>query len=323
MSKSTRIAWIDDNPDRSRTAGELQAEFINVKNADLAKKVEELLNGPQRPLVILDHILDKTSSTNPVFQRGSTIAEAIKEKWPACPVIGVTNADKVDEIDLRTKQAYDDLLSFSDFRKYFDRIGPIAKDFARIGDTSFKKPADLVALLEPPSDDEERLLAALTDELKGSLRDASVGSRMYRWVTQLMSRAGFLYDDLWTATFLGLNTQGFSKVREVFDDAIYRGVFTRENDPRWWVSQLAELLYEQADPRSGEMSWHVGRRLPGITPKHYSQCYSCQDESPPEVVAYLDASSDERYPMHLKCTVLHPRYARELYFEDVRMMRGK
>jgi hypothetical protein len=323
MSESARIAWIDDNPDRSRTAAELEAEFIDVKNADLAAKVEELLNGPQRPLVILDHILDKTSSTNPVFQRGSTIAEAIKEKWPACPVIGVTNADKVNEIDLRTKQTYDDLLSFSDFRTYFDRIRPIAADFASIGHSSFKQPADLVALLKPPADDEERLLGALTDDLKGCLRDPSVGSRMYAWVTQLMSRAGFLYDELWTETFLGLNNQGFAKVREVFEGAVYKGVFSRHNDPRWWGTALTELLYQQAEPQSGQLSWHVGRRLPGIAPEHYSQCYLCQDETPPEVVAYLDASTEERHPMHLKCTVLHPTYARELYLEDVRMMRGK
>src|SRR3989442_4140180 len=101
MKKSRKIAWIDDNPGRERTAQDLGADFINVKDADLATQVETLLTGPQRPLVILDHILDKTSSKNPVFQRGSTIAEAIKEKWPACPVIGVTNADRVDEIDVR------------------------------------------------------------------------------------------------------------------------------------------------------------------------------------------------------------------------------
>jgi hypothetical protein len=323
MSKPNRIAWVDDNPDRSRTAAELGAEFINVKNADLASKVEALLNGPQRPLVILDHILDKTSSTNPLFQRGSTVAEAIKEKWPACPVIGVTNADNVDEIDLRTKQTYDDLLSFSDFRKHFDRLRPIANDFARIRDAALRKSADLVALLKAPSEDEERLQAALPDDLKRSPRDASVGSRMYKWVNHLMSRAGFLYDDLWTATFLGLNDRGFTKVCKRFDRAKYEGVFARQNDRRWWVSLLAELLYKQLEPNSGEMSWHVGRRLPGIRSEHYSQCYACSDKAPPEVVAYVDASSDERHPMHLKCTVLHPRYKRELYFEDILMMRGK
>src|SRR5688500_16843645 len=102
MSKSNRIAWIDDNPNRESTADVLGAQFISVKGADLAAAVEQLLNAPQRPLVILDHILDKTLSDNPVFQRGSTIAEAIKEQWPSCPVIGVTNAKTVGGINLRT-----------------------------------------------------------------------------------------------------------------------------------------------------------------------------------------------------------------------------
>jgi hypothetical protein len=324
MSKANKIAWIDDNPSRARTALELGAEFINVKDADLAGEVEHLLKGPQRRLVILDHILDKTTSTNPIFQRGSTIAEAIKEKWPACPVLGVTNADKVDKIDLRTKQAYDDVLPFSDFSKYFDHIEVVAKDFARVTNATLRKPADLVALLKPPGEDEERLEAALPDDLQRSLRDTSVGSRTYRWVNHLMRRPGFLYDDLWSATFLGVNDRGFTKIRDSFNRANYDGVFARDDDPRWWVSRLAQLLYKQVEPQPREMSWHVGRRLPGIRRKYYSQCYAdCGDESPPEVVAYLDASSEDRRPMHLKCTVLHPRYKRELYFEDVRMMRGK
>lgn len=317
-----KMAWIDDNPNRARTADDLGAEFINVKNADLAGRLEELLKGPRRPLVILDHILDKTSSTNPIFQRGSTLAEAIKEKWPGCPVIGVTNID-IDDIDLRTKQTYDALLSFADFGKHFDQIQPIAIDFGRICDATLRKPADVVALLKPPTEDEVRLTAALPDDLKRAPRDASVASRMYRWVIQLRSRAGFLYDDLWAATYLGLKTEGFAKVQKIFSRAQYQGVFARPDDPRWWVSRLAEILYKQVKPQSGEVSWDVGRRLPGIRREHFSQCYGCSHDSPPEVVAYLDASGGDRHPMHLKCTVLHPRYQRELYFEDVRMMRGK
>jgi len=321
MKTSTKLIWIDDNPDRARTAEDLGADFINVKNGDLEKEVETLLNGPRRPLVILDHILDKTSSTNPLFQRGSTIAEAIKEQWPACPVIGVTNADQVGEIDLRTKQTYDDLLSFVDFRRHFDRMKPIARDFARIANATLRKPQDLVALLKPPSEERERLEFALPDHLKRSLADSSVASRSYRWVNHLMNRPGFLYDAVWSATFLGLNKHGFLKVSSIFERARYDGIFSRDNDPRWWLSRLTELLYRKVAPRPGELSWHVGRRLPGLRHSHFSRCYACNDEFP-EVVAYLDVSSNERRPMHLKCTTLHPRYERELYFEDVRMMRG-
>lgn len=322
MSRTKKIAWIDDNPGRARTAKDLGAEFIDAKKADLAERVELLLKGAPRPLVILDHILDKTSSGNRLFQRGSTIAEAIKEKWPACPVIGITNADNVDKIDLRTREAYDDLLSFSDFQRHFDRIKPIARDFAIICKASLRKPADVVALLRPPDEDEERLRAALPNNLKQSPGDVSVGSQMYRWVSYLASRPGFLYDELWTATFLGLNDRGFARVQPEFDRATYKGVFCNPMDPRWWVSAVTQSLYKRVQPQSGELSWHTGRKLLGVKQEHFSRCYLCKDESPPEVVAFLDQSSRERRPMHLTCTVLHPRYTRELYFEDVRMMRG-
>ena len=321
MSKRERIAWVDDNPTRAPTAAELGAQFINVQSEDLASTVAQLLNGPQRPLVILDHILDQTSSDNPVFKRGSTIAEALKEKWPACPVIGVTAAN-VGDITLRTKEVYDDLLSYTDFRNHIDRIKPIARDFARISKARLRKPADLVALLKPPIDDASRLEAALPDDLKRFLDDRSIASRTYRWVKQLTGRAGILYDALWTATYLGLNDSGLRKMSREFAGAEYKGVFRNPKTPRWWVSRLTETLFKKVQPDSGEMAWHAGRRLPGIRSNHYSRCYACDDRSPPEVVAYLDASSDERRPMHLTCTVLDPRYKRRLYFEDIRMMQG-
>jgi hypothetical protein len=320
MKKS--IVWIDDNPDRERTARDLGARFINVKNADLASEIEKLIKGSQRSLVILDHVLDKTSSKSRIFTRGSTIAEAIKEKWPDCPVLGVTNGNRINDIDLRTKQTYDDLYSFSDFGKYFGRIKPIARDFACIASRPRRKVADVIRFLKPPPEEEERLEAALPDDLKRSYRDASFASLLYRWIKQLMSRAGFLYDKLETATYLGLNEKGFEKASSSFDAAKYKGLFSNEDDPRWWSNLLGKLLYEISQAKPGELSWHVGRRLPSVKSQDYSRCYACKKDFP-EVVAYLDAVSLDRYPMHVECTILHPRYKRELYFDDVRMLRGK
>ena len=322
MTTSKTIVWIDDNPGRKRTADDLDAKFVNVQNKDLAQEVVELLNGPAPPLVILDHVLDKTTTTNPVFQKGSTIAEAIKEKWPSCPVVGVTNVDNVQDIDVRTKRIYDALFSFQDFSKYIDRIDAIKKGFAFVARTKAMTARKLVQLLKPPEDEVERLVAALPDDLKKSFRDPSVGSRLYRWIEGLMDRPGFLYNKLWAATFLGLTESGFQKVAGRFKKGKYTGVFARDNDPRWWSSRLSELLYKQCDPESQEMSWHTGRRLPGIRKEHFSRCYRCDKEFP-ETVAYLDERSDERHAMHLKCTVLDPRYKRELYFQDIRMMQGK
>lgn len=321
MTVSKAIVWIDDNPNRASTAEDLGAKFIDVRHQDLAKKFPDFLKGPQPSLVLLDHVLDKTATTNPVFQKGSTLAEAIKENWPSCPVVGVTNVDNVEGIDVRTKRTYDALFPFQDFSQYIDRIEAIKKGFALVVRTKARTARKLVQLLKPPEDEEERLVAALPDDLKKSFSDPSVASRLYRWVEDLMDRRGFLYDKLWAATFLGLNESGFDKVVRTFKKAKYTGVFARSDDPRWWLNRLSHELYKQAKPASQEMSWHVGRRLRGIKEQHYSRCYVCDGDFP-ETVAYLDAASDQRRAMHLKCTVLHPRYQRELYFEDIRMMQA-
>src|SRR5262249_40445104 len=99
----------------------------------------------------------------------------------------------------------------------------------------------------------------------------------------------------------------------------YHGIFSRPDSNRWWSSCLLGTLYKRSKPEPGDLSWHVGRRLPGIKKEHYSSCYYCSKEYP-EIVAFLDEASNERRAMHLKCTELHPRYTRELYFEDIRMM---
>jgi CheY-like chemotaxis protein len=320
MMRTKKIVWIDDNPDRGRTADELGAEFINVRGADLAETVAALLSRPQPSLVILDHILDKTATKNPLFKRGSTIAEAIKEQWADCPVVGVTNADNVKKIDVRTQRTYDALFPFSQFGAYAKRIEAIRQGFLVIAKTKAQSARVLVDLMKPPEDELERLVSALPDDLKKSFQDASVASRLYSWVDRLMDRPGFLYDRLWAATLLGLNESGFQKVCEQFKKARYAGVFSADDYPRWWSNRLTELLHKRSKPESEELSWHAGRRLRGIKKEHYSRCYVCGEEFP-DTVAFLDAVSDEQRAMHLKCTALHPRYKRELYFEDIRMMR--
>jgi hypothetical protein len=321
MSTPKKIVWIDDNPGRRSTAADVGAVFINVRGKDPAPGIARLLNGPSPRLVLIDHVLDTTKGTHPMFLRGSTIAEAIKERWPSCPVIGVTAADKLKRTDLRTQEAYDALFPFVTFGKYVDRIRGIARGFALLA----RRDSDiqtLIKLLKPPYDEAERLLEALSNDLRRSARDPSVASRAYRWVEHLMDRPGFLFDALWSATFVGLNEAGFRKISRILAKAKYSGVFARPGDDRWWSSSLSAQLYKLCSPRPGELSWHAGRRLPGIKKEHFSSCYYCKEEFP-ETVAYLDQASDERHAMHLKCTELHPLYNRELYFEDIRMMRGK
>jgi hypothetical protein len=322
MRNPRAIVWIDDEPKRQRTAKDLGADFINVRDKNLEQTVIDLLKGPQPELIIVDHILDKTKSADRLFQRGSTIAEAIKEQWPACPVVGVTNVDNVEAIDERTKRTYDALFPFQEFRQHINQIFAMRKGFALVARSTIRSARGMVALLKPPKEELDRVEAALPDDLKKSFRDPSRASRLHHWVSHLVERPGFLYDKLWVATFLGLTEIGFEKVSAIFEKAQYKGVFAFAEAPRWWSSRLSELLYEECKPEAGEMSWETGRRLPGVKGQYFSRCYNCDKEFP-ETVAYIDRKSLERHAMHLKCTVLDPRYNRELYFEDYRMMQGK
>lgn len=322
MSSTKSVIWIDDEPRRERTAKDLGAQFISARGKDLALIIEKLLKRTQRPrLIIIDHVLNNTETKNPLFQKGSTIAEAIKEYWPGVPVVGVTNADNVGNIDLRTKQTYDELFPFLQFSNYIDRIEALKKGFAAVGKLRAHSTREVVDVLKPPEEDVDRLVDAMPEDLKKLFRDFSVPSRLYGWVRQLLARPGFLYDSLWAATFIGLNETGFEKASTYFEKAKYVGAFSSNDELRWWSSRLSELLYKRSPPKAGELSWHAGRRLPGIKKEHYSRCYYCERDFP-ETVAYLDSASEQRRPMHLECTVLHPNYKRELYFEDIRVMKG-
>jgi len=323
------IIWIDDEPNRKRTA-DLLAEsstipvrFEGMKNKDLTVEVNKLLEGPRPSLVVLDHILDQTATTSALLRRGSTIAEALKERWPTCPVLGVTNIDRLQAIDVRTKQTYDDLFPIVNFGQYYERIDTIAMDFAKIAKRQSNSGFDVAGLLRPPKDEISRIKAALPQNLKETPRDGSLASRLYRWVKQMLrGRPGFLYDELWSATFLGLNETGFEKVQTLFKSALYNGVFAVTNEPRWWKSVLSDTLYNRCPPATGELSWHVGRRLPGIRAEHASKCYVCKNDYP-DTVAFLDTASDAQRAMHSSCTILDPRFKRELYFDDLRVMCGE
>src|SRR5437868_3678671 len=155
MKPKRQIIWIDDEPNRRKTADLLNesstipVDFRSMKNKDLAKEVEKILKGPQPSLVVLDHILDQTATSTALLRRGSTIAEAIKERWPTCPVIGVTGVDR-NRIDVRTQETYDDLFESVKFGQYYERIDAIARDFAKIARRKPKSVSDVVNLLQPP-----------------------------------------------------------------------------------------------------------------------------------------------------------------------------
>jgi hypothetical protein len=179
---------------------------------------------------------------------------------------------------------------------------------------------EFLELLKAPDEDTERLTRVIPDDLNRNFNDPSFASRAYAWVRRvLVQQPGFLYDQIWAATFLGLKRDSFDKVASLFQPAAYSGVFALPDSSRWWTSTLAKRLCRQCDASPGEPPWLAGRRLPRVQPRDYSVCYVCKKPLP-ETVAFLDVVSDRQYPMHLKCSLPHPRFARQLFFAEARMM---
>ena len=321
MKKPQCIYWIDDNPDRASTANDVGATFIDLTAEAGVEHFERVFEDPEPRLVVVDHILDHSADgLSHLFRRGSTIAGAVKERWPRCPVVGVTNADNLNSADLRGLETYDDLFKFEDFEQNIDRIRLIAEGFAKVSRIRNSSPQRIIRQLRPPSEDVDRLESILPETLKRSRSAKGLASEIYAWVENLRSRPGFLFDRLWAATHLGLNERGYRLTEANFAESMYDGIFLHPRDPRWWRTLLTAKLYEQCEPDVGEFPWQVGRRLPNVTRKHFSKCYVCGEEYP-ETVAYVDEVSDERHAMHLKCTVAHPGFKRALLFEDIRMMK--
>jgi hypothetical protein len=319
-----RFFWIDDDPGRKRFADDLGATFVDARSANFAEELNSVLSGRAPHLVVLDHFLRNVKVEDRMYTRGSTIAEAVKEKWPSCPVVGITANTNDSKITRRTRLNYDELFHSYRFLEHRNKIKAIADGFANVSRKEQLDAQTLINLLRGLKKDEPRLVAALPSELKSSTIDEGSISTFYGWVRHLIERPGFLFNPLSSATFLGLNEKGFRKIEEQFEKARYKGIFHNDDEPRWWANRLAEILFEKAAPGPADMSWDVGRKLDGISGDDYSRCYRCRKMTPPpETVAFLDRESDEQRAMHIECTVLHPNFKRELYFEDVRMMVGE
>ena len=163
----------------------------------------------------------------------------------------------------------------------------------------------------------------LPNELKDNYSDKGIATNISNWVRKtLMARPGFLYDELWVCTILGIKISGFKKVEPLFKPAKYKGIFALDSDPRWWKSQVLQILSEKVKIKG--LPFEKGRLLSygknKITKNDFSQSYSDNNEIP-ETVAFLDDTSQERYPEALRNTIPHPYYSDMLFFDQIRKIK--
>jgi CheY-like chemotaxis protein len=322
--------WIDDDPGRKRFVDSIKnhvakklpkanVEFVCLFNREPVGILNTLLHKARPDIIIIDHVLNRTKAR--VITDGATVAEIFRHKWPACPIVGITGAEKKKDINFHKASIYEDLFTIDRFPDRYDSLFILAFYLKYMRRKKIQDMDQLFKLLNPPDSDIERLNLVIPEDIKGRFGDKSLVIGVFWWLRDvLFAKPGFLYDPLWTATFLGIKEESMHKVERFLKPASYNAVFENYSGPRWWVSVIRELLYKKLASIESDLPWRMGHRLPGIKAEDHVECYVCGEEYP-ETVAFIDESSNKRVPMHLKCTVVHPRFKKSIFFEEIRMMK--
>ena len=325
MSRKLRFIWIDDDPERESTATTLQERlgvkvaFKNANGQDLLSLLSEIRGEAEPDLILMDHRFTQTENQ---FV-GSTAAEHLREKWPECPIVCVTAA-RLEEVDAHKSALYEQVIELDKLSECDLILVSIAESFRKLRRNPPENTEQLINYLKAPKDDRQRLEAVIPDGIKMTYKDKKSSLLLIsKWVRNtLMNRPGFLYDKLWTATLLGIKEKRLHKVERLFDKAGYAGIFAHKGEDLWWQSKLRSILSSLVETDKVLLPWEMGRLLHPITPKDYSKCYK-SDEEFPETVAYLDESATDKAPMRLRYTAPHPRFEDALFFEEIRMMKGR
>lgn len=333
MKKNLNILWIDDVAERKEGAAKalelhkdkyfkiqsMHVDFVNVKDKNLLEEIKPKLNNRQPDAVIIDHFLDKSKDST--IKKGSSIAQILRERWPNCPIIGITAAQKYKDIDFEDENSYINLYSSADISSNFNAILSIITSYYKLSRMTFEKYDDFFKLLKPPQDDIKKLKNIFPFDLKEHFNMESLIFRLSRWIRYYFYNSpGFLYDELWAATLLGLNIEGFKRAKKYFDKSIYDGIFFDPSDTRWWSSTLRSILFKKYPQNTSNLPWVVGRDLTNIK-SHYSKCHACGKDFP-EIVGFVDETKERRVQLHLKCSIQNDKEEYRLYFEPTRIMKG-
>lgn len=330
MTKRMEFYWIDDEVARQKRVNSINGfkmqgsipranvKFFDASNKEFNTLLNETQQAGEPSLILVDHFLRlKGTKGTPEIAKGTTFAQAIKNKWPSCPIVGVTAAVKRPRIKWQGENAYDELFEVDSLRDNYSSLFIIAHYFNLLVKEKPRNKEEISRLLVAPQDDKQQLLSIMPDFSLST--DIGQTHYIFNWVKKLIDKPGFLLDKLWVATILGIKETSLDKVIRIFEPARYRGLFSNPIIPRWWSSQIKKILYQKISATTLKPTWELGHKLRGVASRDLAKCYKC-DGKFPEVVAFTDRSHKTPKPMHLKCTYVDPSDKRELYFYEKRIM---
>jgi hypothetical protein len=253
------LYWIDDTHDAGKPPNgpaqkrlekglKVQLSIKSIQNRAQFDAFLPVMDESKTCGVIMDYQLTSVGE-NGQMAYGSTWAAEIRAAHPSIPVIGISHARSIDIPKLRLESflAFFPRESLMGPEPPLDEISALLTGYSRVwlarSKQQDKSGVSLMAELAcPPTGVAELFTAAIPTGLRGPW-DLETPHVAGRWLWHdLQGRPGFLFDDLGLATYLGLNLAGFHRVSSKFKEARYRGAFSSDGRPRWWVNAIRSIV---------------------------------------------------------------------------------
>jgi len=201
--------------------------------------------------VLMDYQLTNVGEKNKV-EYGTTWAAQLRAQKPSIPIIGLSSEDgkKIPKFRMENFLAFykrNELVGakphlvgelFSLFEGYRSLCAKWKSQKGAFDLNHFMKQ------LHAPDPITDLLRVTIPEELR-SLWDEETPHAASRWVWhQLLGVAGYVFDEIEAATYLGLTESAFLefKKNKYFQAAQYIGVFACDVRPRWWICKMRSAV---------------------------------------------------------------------------------
>ncbi|MFX0196309.1 MAG: hypothetical protein ACFFCW_09330 [Candidatus Hodarchaeota archaeon] len=262
-NKKINVLWIDDEIDRTEDARyiaqkteNLRIEVIHPIEEKMKDRLAQIKDKKNlQDLFLIDYFLDRKAMRprgEKFESRALSLAGRIRELLPEYPIYVLSNKERDSEGIFASeaqaaKASFDKILTLRDVQRYGHRILYFdALDYRLIRNSERNKIDALFKLLKAPEEITDKLKLVLPDELQYGLSSPSRSKIPFgnaisfaNWVRELiLNIPGFLYDELYTATYLGMKREYFKNISSKFKKAVYSGVFASTSPNLWWVIEI-------------------------------------------------------------------------------------
>lgn len=249
------IVYFDDNPDDLKKYSDLLHTKLKASIVGCRPPPDLTFRGLPREidLIVVDYELTQAPHGDvPASYQGGTLASRLSELYRETPIVILSR----HSIFRKLKVTPDLLVAIDDW--YFKdefvtnpevgaRLTAIINGFSMLRQTRTRTFVSLLKLLNAESSEADIIKEA--KPLMRFLADSSLGWEVHqiaKWIRRvLMAYPGILYDEMYSATSLGISIESFraGEVQEAFASSKYRGVFSGEAQ-RWWRGRMNRIAQE-------------------------------------------------------------------------------